>query len=144
MSSFEEDVEFDADADYPPRIRNAPPPSPSTAPRSSKVMTQETATNSTTTTTMFHQPVDYRHQMSMPSHHHDPFSVRTGKTLVWKNINMTLVSKQATQHPSRSFVERRQEVVTLTPNYSNNRLQRKKVIPTANFLRMLGERSQVQ
>jgi len=32
------------------------------------------------------------HQLSMPSRHQDPFAVREGKTLLWKDINMRLVS----------------------------------------------------
>jgi hypothetical protein len=36
-------------------------------------------------------PKVVQHQMSMPSQHTDPFAPREGKTLVWKDINMTLV-----------------------------------------------------
>ena len=32
------------------------------------------------------------YQLSMPSRHQDPFAVREGKTLLWKDINMKLVS----------------------------------------------------
>jgi hypothetical protein len=31
-------------------------------------------------------------QASLPNVHTDPFTAREGKTLTWKNINMTLVS----------------------------------------------------
>jgi hypothetical protein len=40
----------------------------------------------------------------LPSIHTDPFAAREGKTLTWKNINMTLVSSFFTCHISTSIV----------------------------------------
>jgi hypothetical protein len=37
------------------------------------------------------EPVVLQHEMSMPSLFTDPFAPREGKTLVWKDVNMTLV-----------------------------------------------------
>jgi hypothetical protein len=39
------------------------------------------------------EPVVLQHQMStgMPSQYTDPFAPRKGKTLVWKDVNMTIV-----------------------------------------------------
>ena len=37
------------------------------------------------------EPVASIDPLSLPSKHTDPFTKREGKTLTWKNINMTLV-----------------------------------------------------
>jgi hypothetical protein len=34
---------------------------------------------------------DIESELSMPDRHTDPFAQREGKTLVWRNVNMTLV-----------------------------------------------------
>lgn len=41
-------------------------------------------------------------QLSMPSHHTDPFATREGKTLVWKDINMKLAGKK--DEPDRQLL----------------------------------------
>ena len=94
-------MEFDADADYSDLYQAqkqqsslAPVTVPPRVTASSK---QETSRNGNvdTSSAFRQQPSQVLdHQASMPSRHHDPFSMRDGKTLVWKDINMTLVRQK--------------------------------------------------
>lgn len=89
--------EFDVDADYgdlpnpiPSKTRPPPPPQqPPPSPTPAKQATFVVPHGSPSPEEKREKILD--HQMSMPSHHHDPFSIRRGKTLVWKDVNMTLV-----------------------------------------------------
>ena len=83
MSSLEE-VEFDTEVEYNDTYHPARNKQEAVAP-----VPLPAALGATVSV-----PVNRSQQniLSLPRHHHDPFSVRAGKTLVWKDINMTLVS----------------------------------------------------
>ena len=104
-----------------------------------------------------------RSQMSMPSRHQDPFAMREGKTLVWKDINMTLVRNSRSNQvnklasavllwsfpflsaigTSRPSTSTNSGVNDLLISFRfSNRLESARATPNACFSKMCGVRSQ--
>jgi len=91
-------MEADTDVDYMYNGMYPPAPAAKTAASSARAVTMQeeqpaasSEYSSSTTTKKKSMKASLNHQLSMPSRHQDPFAVREGKTLVWKDVNMTLV-----------------------------------------------------